>query len=172
MTQSPLTILRARLPLGLAASAAAIATAAVLASIGSAQSKPTTMHLPSSSTEHFVARFIGVTSGNPNNPRPGGTLTAHSNIYDGSGKHRLGRDSEVCTITTLKPFTMQCVYTVILPGGNFIVENAFNPDGAQVHIGARRGHGEVRRRARRVLRPGSGGASGALDDHVHEELAP
>ncbi len=61
-------------------------------------------------------------------PSPGDVLTATSTIYDSAGKHRLGRTSEVCTVTVAAPMTMDCSFALIFANGSeLLVHGAFNP---------------------------------------------
>jgi hypothetical protein len=61
-------------------------------------------------------------------PTAGDSLTATSAIYDGSGRHRLGRTSELCIVTVAKPMTMDCSFALIFArGSELLVRGAFNP---------------------------------------------
>jgi hypothetical protein len=81
----------------------------------------------SSTTEHFYLRFAGLTSGSPNT-KPGATVTARSIVFDKRGGRRLGRTSELCTMTVAAPVTMQCSISVIMWGSSsFTVVGGFNP---------------------------------------------
>jgi hypothetical protein len=58
----------------------------------------------------------------------GDVVTATSTIYDTTGKHRLGRTSELCTVTVAKPLTMDCSFGLIFADGSeLLVHGAFDP---------------------------------------------
>jgi len=66
--------------------------------------------------------------GGPNHPTPGDILTAHSTIYDKTGKHRIGRTSETCTVTVASPLTMDCSFALLFfYGSELLVHSAFDP---------------------------------------------
>jgi hypothetical protein len=64
-----------------------------------------------------------------NKPSAGDTLTATSAIYDTTGRHRLGRTSELCVVTVARPMTMDCSFGLIFSSGSeLLVRGAFNPE--------------------------------------------
>jgi hypothetical protein len=63
-----------------------------------------------------------------NHPSPGDVFTATSAIYDRTGRHHLGRTSELCTVTVARPLTMDCSFALIFADGSqLLVHGAFNP---------------------------------------------
>jgi hypothetical protein len=82
----------------------------------------------------FVLRFLGATNIVNNPPHsdggfgPGDILTAHSNIYDATNQHRLGRTSERCIGTVAHPVTFDCSFGLIFrDGSELLVEGHINP---------------------------------------------
>jgi len=58
----------------------------------------------------------------------GDVITAHSTVYDKSGKHRIGRTSELCIVTVLRPFTADCSISLLFSyGAELVVRGAFDP---------------------------------------------
>jgi hypothetical protein len=63
-----------------------------------------------------------------NHMSPGDVVTATSTIYDKTRKHRLGRTSELCTMTVAKPVTLDCSFALIFSDGSeLLVHGAINP---------------------------------------------
>jgi hypothetical protein len=63
-----------------------------------------------------------------NHLSPGDVVTAASTIYDTTGKHRLGRTSELCTATVAAPVTLDCSFALIFADGSeLLVHGAINP---------------------------------------------
>jgi hypothetical protein len=61
-------------------------------------------------------------------PTAGDVLTATSAIYDKTGKHHIGRTSELCTVTVASPLTMDCSFALIFSNGSeLLVHGALNP---------------------------------------------
>ena len=60
---------------------------------------------------------------------PGDVVTATSTVYDSTGKHRIGRTSELCTVTVAaRPTTLDCSFALIFTDGSeLLVHGAFNP---------------------------------------------
>lgn len=111
-----------------------IAAVAAAAALGGGSTSPTT------GTTSFVLRFLGPTGFVDNPPRspekngipqhlsPGDTLLAHSLVYDSTNTKRLGRTSELCTVTVPTPLTFDCSMALIFThGGELLVHGALNP---------------------------------------------
>jgi hypothetical protein len=104
------------------------AAVAILVGVPSASGAP---------TGHFVFQLLnfkptGYVDAAPRkgieHPTPGDTLTATSTLYDKTGKHRVGRTSELCVVTVASPMTMDCTLGLMFVNGSeLLVHGAFDP---------------------------------------------
>lgn len=124
-------------PLAIAAGILVIAAAATATALGA-----TSAHGAASATSSttFVLRFLGTTGfvdnapksttkgGLPKHMSPGDTFLAQSLVYDSTNTRRLGRTSEICTVTVSRPLTMDCSMALLfMDKSELLVHGAINP---------------------------------------------
>jgi hypothetical protein len=64
----------------------------------------------------------------PEHLSPGDTMLAHSAVYDSANKKRLGRTSELCTLTVPSPATFDCSIALLFADGSeLLVHGALDP---------------------------------------------
>lgn len=115
----------------------AIAATAAASALGG-----TTNHgaATTTSSTSFVLRFLGTTGyvdnapksptkgGFPTRMSPGDVFLAHSFVYDSTNTRRLGRTSEICTVTVPRPLTFDCSMALLFADkSEILVHGALNP---------------------------------------------